>query len=190
MPALLARWTALDPRRRTLALGLAAALLAAIVLAFLGGRDSRVVLFATPLRSEQIAEVAERLAEWNVPFSALPDNVRVEGKQRNELLLRLALAGVPHPHLTTTVETLEKSGPLTPQSVIDAQQRAGLAGDLASALRGLPDVVDAQVIIAPANEAAFAGDAASAATASVRLSLAPGAEPPPIAEAESTIPTA
>jgi flagellar M-ring protein FliF len=71
---------------------------------------------------------------------------------------------------------LAKSGPLTPQSVIDAQQRDGLAGDLAGGLRGIAGVIDAQVIIAPAHEGAFVDDPSHDATASVRLSLAPGAE--------------
>jgi flagellar biosynthesis/type III secretory pathway M-ring protein FliF/YscJ len=175
---LAARWTALAPRQRAYVASLAAAALFALAIAMLLQRDSRVALFAEPLRADQVAEVAERLAEWNVPFAATSDNVRLDAKRRNEVLLRLALAGVPHPHLLTTAETLEKASPLAPQSLIDAQQRAGLEGDLASALRGLPGVADAHVIIAPAREDAFTDDAARQATASVRLSLIAGATVP------------
>ena len=88
--------------------------------------------------------------------------------------MQLSLAGIPHAHLQTSAETLASAGPLTPQSVLDAQARAGLAGDVASALRGTAGVVDARVIIAPAQAGVFADEASHAATASVRLSLRPG----------------
>jgi len=162
------------PKQRLIGGALVVAAALAATLAVLLQHDTRVELFAAPLQSEQVAEVAERLAEWNVGFVAQPDNVRVDAARRDELLLRLALAGVPHPHLATSAETLEKAGPLVPQSVLEAQERAGLAGDLASALRGLPGISDAEIIIAPAHEATFADDPAHAATASVRLSVAPG----------------
>ncbi len=137
-------------------------------------RDARIPLFATPLRSEQIGEVAERLAEWNVAFVAAPDNVRVDARRRNELLLRLSLAGIPHPHRPTSNETLERASPLVPQSILDAQQREGLSGDLAAALRGLDGIEDAQVLIAAPRPAAFADEPADPVGAGVRLSLRPG----------------
>jgi len=172
---LLERWRTLAPRSRLLAAGLLLAALAAAAVAWGLQRDARVALFATPLRPEQVAEVAQRLAEWNVAFVAAPDNVRVDARRRNELLLRLSLAGLPHPHRPTSSETLEKAGPLVPQSVLDAQQREGLAGDLAAALRGLDGVDDAQVIIAAPRAAAFADEPSAPVSAGVRLSLRPGA---------------
>ena len=104
-------------------------------------RDTRVALFAAPLRPEQVTEVVELLAEWNVPFVAVPDNVRVDLKRRNELLLRLSLAGVPHPHLESSSEVLAKAGPLTPQSVLDAQEPKvwpPISRPECAACRGLP----------------------------------------------------
>jgi flagellar M-ring protein FliF len=172
---LIARLRELAPRRRLFAAMLGAAALASIALAFALQRDSRLDLFAAPLRPEQITEVVERLADWNVAFVTSADNVRVDARRRNELLLRLSLAGVPHSHLDGTRDLLEKVNPLTPQSVLDAQQRDGLAGDLAADLRGLPGVADARVIIAPAQEGAFVGEASREASASVRVVLAPGA---------------
>ncbi len=170
-----ARWNTWPPRTR-LALAVAGLLVvAAIALAGLAQRDRRVALFAAPLRSEQVNEVVERLAEWNVPFIALADNVHVDVRRRNDILLKLSLVGVPHAHLASSAEALTKAGPLTPQSVLDAQQRDGLAGDLASGLRGLAGIADAQVIIAPAREGAFADEASREATASVRLVFKPGA---------------
>ncbi len=175
MAWLRARWRALAPSQRLLTglLGLAA--VGAFTFALLLERDTRVPLFAQPLQSEQLAEVVERLAEWNVGFVTLPDNVRVDANRKNDVLLRLALAGVPHAHLATSAEALQQASPLTPQSVLDAQQREGLAGDLASSLRGIAGVAEARVIIAPAQPGAFADEASHAATASVRLSLQPGA---------------
>jgi len=171
----LQRWKSLGHRQRLFAGLLACAALVAIVFAVLVQRDTRVALFAEPLRTEQVAEVVERLAEWNVPFVALPDNVRVDAKRRNDVLLQLSLAGIPHAHLETSAEALAKAGPLTPQSVLDAQQRDGLAGDVASALRGTAGVEDARIIIAPAQPGIFADEASHAATASVRVSLKAGA---------------
>jgi flagellar M-ring protein FliF len=172
---LVVRLRNLAPRRRVFAGMLGAAALASVALALALQRDSRIDLFAAPLRSEQITEVVERLADWNVAFVTSADNVRVDARRRNELLLRLSLAGVPHSHLDGTRDLLEKVNPLTPQSVLDAQQRDGLAGDLAADLRGLPGVADARVIIAPAQEGAFVGEASREASASVRVVLAPGA---------------
>ena len=171
------RWTALAPRERLLAGSIASIVIVLVAFATFLQRDTRLPLFATPLRGEQLSEVVERLAEWNEPFVAMPDNVRVGMKRRNDLLLRLAMAGVPHAHLASSVEALEKAGPLTPQSVLDAQQRDGLAGDLATALRGLAGIEDARVIIAPARDGTFSDEASHAATASVKLDLKPGATP-------------
>ena len=175
MRALLLRWNALAPRARIFVALLAAAAVAAPALALYLQRDTSVNLFAAPLQSEQVAEVAASLAEWNVPFAAAADNVRVDARSRNALLLKLSLAGVPHVHLSSSREALAAAGPLTPQSILDAQQRDGLAGDLASGLRGLPGVAEARVIIAPAEPGTFADEDSHAATASVRLALRPGA---------------
>lgn len=175
-PAHLAdRLRALSPRTR-----LFGALALAVLLAVGGAgaaltRDTRVLLFATPLRADQLAEVEARLAAWSVPYASLADNVRVDRAKRNELLLRLSLAGVPHPHLSGSDETLGKVGALTPQTVLEAQTRDALAADLALGLRGLDGVADARVVIAPASAGIYADDARRDASASVRVTLAPGA---------------
>ncbi len=169
------RWTSLSARARRLATLGAALLLLICAVVGVAQRDLRVALFAVPLRPEQVSEVVERLAEWNAPFVATADNVRVDPAHRNGYLLRLALAGVPHAHLTSSAETLAKAGPLTPQSVLEAQVRDGLAGDIAAGLRDLDGISDARVIIAPARDGPFAGETGDAATASVRLSLKSGA---------------
>jgi len=173
MAALLDRWKTWPSPVRIAAFIAVVLVAGALAVVSLAQRDRRVALFAAPLRSEQVTEVVERLAEWNVPFIAVTDNVHVDAYRRNAVLLKLSLAGVPHVHLASSAEALAKAGPLTPQSVLDAQQRDGLAGDLASGLRGLAGVADAQVIIAPARDGAFADQ--HDATASVRLALRPGA---------------
>ncbi len=138
------------------------------------GHASRSALFAQPLHPEQLTEVEERLAGWNVPFTPAADNVIVDVARRNDLLLRLSLAGVPHQHLFSTGEAMANIGVLTPQSVVDAQTRAGLSGDIEAGLRGIDGVDDARVIVAPAKPPEFADEGAQDASASVRLRLRAG----------------
>src|SRR5579875_2421205 len=138
-------------------------------------RDDRVPLFSSPLHPEQVREVETRLAAWNVAFSPTGDNVRVERRRRSDLLLRLSLSGVPHPHVAGSAETFANVGALTPEAVLDAQARDGLAGDLELALRGIAGITDARVIIAPAKAGVYADESVHDASASVRLALLPGA---------------
>ncbi|MBV8531204.1 MAG: hypothetical protein JO104_07790, partial [Candidatus Eremiobacteraeota bacterium] len=153
------------------------AIAAAIVLAVAASiiaNPSRTALFAQPLHPEQLAEVEDRLAQWSVPFTPSADNVIVDTAHRNDVLLRLSLAGVPHAHVATTGEALANVGVLTPQAVVDAQTRSGLAGDIEVALRSIEGVDDARVIIAPGKVAEFSDEGTADATASVRLQLRPG----------------
>jgi len=169
------RVRALSPRAR---LALAAGLLmlaASGTAAFIAARDVRVALFATPLHADQLAEVEARLAAWSIPYAAGGDNVRVDPGRRSGLLLRLALAGVPHPHLAGSDEALAHVGALTPQTVLEAQTRDALAADLALGLRGLDGVADARVVIAPSSGGVYADDTHRDASASVRIALVTGA---------------
>jgi flagellar biosynthesis/type III secretory pathway M-ring protein FliF/YscJ len=172
---LLARWNAL-PRAARVLLGAGAfGALALSIAAAIVAHPPRAALFAAPLHPEQLGEVEEQLASWNVVFTPTADNVVVDATRRNDLLLRLSLAGVPHPHLSSTGEALASIGVLTPQSVVDAQTRAGLAGDIEGGLRGIDGVDDARVIVAPAKAPEFADESAHDASASVRLRLRDGA---------------
>lgn len=170
------RWMALPPRTRALAIGALCIAIAASAAFGTLARRPHVALFAGALHPDQLAEVEERLAAWNVAFSPSADNVIVDADRRNGILLRLSLAGVPHAHVAATGEALSGVGALTPQAVVDAQTRAGLAGDLELGLRGIAGVDDAQVIVVPAQSGSFASDDdAHAASASVRLHLRDGA---------------
>jgi flagellar M-ring protein FliF len=151
-----------------------AGVLAVAAIGFYASRDTRVALFATPLRAEQLAEVEQRLAAWNVPHAATSDNVLVDRAAHGELLLRLALAGVPHAHLAGSDETLARVGALTPQTVLEAQTRDALAADLALGLRGLDGVVDARVVIAPSSAGVYADEPRRDASASVRVTPSSG----------------
>jgi flagellar M-ring protein FliF len=173
--AVLARLRVSSPRARLLGAGAVLAALALGVFGFAASRDMRVALFATPLRAEQLAEVEQRLAAWNVPHASSADNVRVAPAKRGELLLRLALAGVPHAHLAGSAEALAHVGALTPQSVLEAQTRDALAADLALGLRGVDGVTDARIVIAPSSGGVYADEPRRDASASVRVTLAPGA---------------
>ena len=159
--------------------GIVLATLLAAVIVITSLRGGQGALFAAPLHSDQLDEVEQRLAEWNVPFTPLSDNVLVNIKGRNALLLRLSFAGVPHSHIESSSDLLAKVGALTPQTIVDEQKRNGLAADLELALRGIEGVDDASVIIAPAKPAMYADESARDATASVRLHLHPGARLPP-----------
>ena len=167
----LTRWSLLSGRTRAVAAAGTAAAILALLAASFAARPQRVQLFASPLHPEQLAEVQERLAAWNVPFTPLADNVSIDTGRRNDVLLKLSMAGVPHAHVDASSDVLAKIGALTPQSVIDAQTRDGLAGDIALALRGIDGVQDARVIVAPAKPGYFADEQSREASASVRLRM-------------------
>ena len=93
---LTARWNALPAAIRFTAATAAFASIVLAVAAAIATHPPRSPLFASPLHSEQVAEVEERLAEWNVPFTPTADNVVVDTRRRNDLLLRLSLGGIPH----------------------------------------------------------------------------------------------
>lgn len=173
--ALLRRWKALPEKLRITFCAAAAAIIMASIAGGVLLHPATAQLFAQPLHPEQLSEVEEQLAGWNVPFTPTSDNVLVAARRRNEVLLRLSVAGVPHAHIDGSGAVLEKIGALTPQAVIDAQTRDGVAGDIELALRGIDGVEDARVIIAPAKAGYFADDVSRNASASVRLRLAPGA---------------
>ncbi|MEO6836521.1 MAG: flagellar M-ring protein FliF C-terminal domain-containing protein [Candidatus Tumulicola sp.] len=168
---LLARWNALPKTARAVIGAIFTAALGLSVFGSILAHPPRGPLFATPLHAEQLGEVEERLASWNVVFTPTADNVIVDAGRRNDVLLRLSLAGIPHAHLETSGEALANVGVLTPQAVIDAQTRAGLAGDIEAGLRGIDGLDDARVIVAPAKSAEFADESAREASASVRVRL-------------------
>ncbi|MBD5654972.1 MAG: hypothetical protein IAI50_07290 [Candidatus Eremiobacteraeota bacterium] len=166
-------WLQLPKRTRIAAISVVAvAVVIATVFSFM--RETQSMLFPRPLLADQLTDVETHLAAWNIPYTPESDNVRLNSKIRNDVLLRLSLAGVPRQHITGSSETLAKVGALTPQSVLDAQSRDGLAGDLSIGLRGIAGIKDASVIIAPAVAGYFADESSHAATSSVRLSLEPG----------------
>lgn len=173
---LLARWNALPKAARLIVTAALSAAIAVAVIGILLAHPPRAPLFAQPLHPEQLGEVEERLAGWNVAFTPTSDNVVVDAGRRNDLLLRLSLAGVPHPHLESTGEAVANIGTLTPQAVVDAQTRVGLSGDIEAGLRGIAGVDDARVIVAPAKPPEFADESTRDASASVRLRLREGAQ--------------
>jgi flagellar biosynthesis/type III secretory pathway M-ring protein FliF/YscJ len=175
IPPIVAQALAAPLKTKALYAVFAVTVAAVIATSFAATRDSRVALFAAPLTADQVGEVQTRLAAWNVPYAPGDDNVRVAAGKRSDILLRLSIAGVPHAHLATSAELFAHAGALTPQSVLEAQTRDGLASDLALGLRGLDGVADARVIIAPARTGMYADETSHDASASVRITLANGA---------------
>ncbi len=164
----------LPPRTRTALAAALALLVAAALAAALFAHPARAPLIASRLHADQMTEVETTLAAWNVPFTPVDGNIVLDASRRGDVLLRLSLAGIPHAHVATTAEALAGVGVLTPQSVIDAQARSGLAGEIELGLRSLDGVEDARVIVAPASSAEFADQQSHQATASVRLHVRPG----------------
>jgi flagellar M-ring protein FliF len=168
-------------RRRTPAIAVVLAVTgAAIVIAAAVRSAAPVALFDAPLHPRQTAEVEQALTLWNEAFSADPSGTQifVTARRRRELLLRLALADLPHRYVPTTADVLQsQDNPLTPPEVVDDRRRAGIAGDLVLGLRRIDGIADADVVIAPAAGDAFA-DAGERAppSASVQLVLQPGVQ--------------
>jgi len=166
----------LAPRTRMIAAGIAAAV---IVLAFAVAfyvRGDGAVLYSHELDSDQLGEVAATLTTWDVPFTTTADNVKVDPAARRDVLMRLAAAGVPHRHLVTSSESLQAVNALTPEALLDAQERTGLEGDLSQGLRGITGVLDARIKIAPASHGVFLDEPSHDASASVALRLDPAAK--------------
>ncbi|MHB8462331.1 MAG: flagellar M-ring protein FliF C-terminal domain-containing protein [Vulcanimicrobiaceae bacterium] len=169
------RWAHLSQRHRVI-VGVGIPVLVALLSVFVAiVHPDRVSLFAQSLSSSQMNDVQTTLAGWNVPFTPVDGNIVVNAADRNGLLLRLSLAGVPRTTIQDSRDALSQIGALTPESVIDAQARNGLAGDIELALRGVDDIDDAQVIIAPAQRSDFADERGAQASASVRVHLHVGA---------------
>ena len=163
----------LAPRTRSFVVGIALVAIALAVGLAYYVRNDGADLYAYQLDSNQVAEVAAALTRWDVPFTAMSDNVKVDPSTKRDVLMRLAAAGVPHRHLVTSAESLQSVNALTPQTLLDAQARTGLEGDLSQGLRGITGVLDAQVKIAPASRGVFIDESSHDASASVVLTLDP-----------------
>ncbi len=174
LDSFLARVASLPQRVKAAAIAVGACAIVIGIVVGIVANAPRTPLFAQPLHPDQLAEVEDRLAQWNVAFTPSGENVVVDAGRRNDILLRLSLAGVPHAHVATTGEALANVGVLTPQAVVEAQTRSGLAGEIELALRSINGVDEARVIIAPGKLAQFADQGSADASASVRLQLHPG----------------
>lgn len=168
-------FAAINPRNR-IVLGVAVllAVVAAVAISF-ALRSHGTSLFARALDPDQLSEVQHKLESWEIPYTLAPDNVVVDPAVRHDVLVRLAMAGVPHPHVATSADALNAITAMTPDAVLDARERAGLEGDLSTGLRGIAGVRDAHVIIAPASHGLFADEASHEASASISITLDRGA---------------
>jgi flagellar biosynthesis/type III secretory pathway M-ring protein FliF/YscJ len=168
-------------RKRTPALAVAGVVICIAVVVVVAARTAApVALFDAPLHPRQTAEVAQALTLWNEPYTADPGGTQifVTARRRRDLLVRLALADLPHRYVPTTADVLQsQDNPLTPPEVVDDRRRTGIEGDLVLGLRRIDGVADATVMIAPASGDTFA-DAGERAppSASVQIILQPGAQ--------------
>ena len=167
-------WGTLSPTRRSVVVAIPLCLICTIIGFCYFALPHEVALFAAPLESEQLSQVDAQLAAWNIFHVTTADNIDIDAAQRNTVLLRLSLMGLPHAHIANSDETLAKASALTPDALLEAQSRTGLAGDIAIALRSIDGIAEASVVIAPARTATFTDENSSVASASVRLELRPG----------------
>lgn len=175
MASILARWNAISKRTQLIAVvGFAVVIIASLVLAY-SLRDTKTALSSKPWTVDQVAEVDKQLSAWSVPHATVLDNVRVDGGQRNDILLRLALAGVPHDTLTSATDMMKDVGALTPQPVLEDMRQHANENELAAQLRAISGIANAKVIVAPGIKSFFADEKSSDASANVMLTMDPGA---------------
>ncbi|MDQ2816789.1 MAG: hypothetical protein M3T49_01085 [Candidatus Eremiobacteraeota bacterium] len=182
LPRLADRWLLWVTRRKTpAALIVACVLCISLSMAAALRFAAPVALFDVPLQPAQTAEVERALTLWAQPFRGdeHSSQVFVARSRRGDLLLRLALAGLPHRYVPTTADELERAqSPLTPESVMDDRRRFGIEGDLVAGLRRMDGVEDASVVISAAPAEPVDADGRRAApTASVQLLMQSGAHP-------------
>lgn len=181
VPRIVEHWVVWFERRRKPALAvLAFAAGSAIALAVFARNAALVPLFEAPMHPQQTSEVEQALVLWNEPFRADAGGTRllVAAQDRRDVLLRLALAGIPHRYVPTTADVLDApTNLLTPPEVFDDRRRTGVEGDLVAGLRRIDGVTDASVVIAPAGGDTFASESErSPPSASVQLITQPGAQ--------------
>ena len=168
----------LHHRRRPVAAVTCGVIVTVLAGALFAHNTAPVPLFDVPLHPRQAAEVEQALTLWNEPFSANVQGTQlyVPARLRRDLLVRLALADLPHGYVPTTADVLAaQDNPLTPPEIVDDRRRAGIEGDLVAGLRRIDGVADATVVIAPASADAFADSGErSPPSASVQLILGPG----------------
>jgi flagellar biosynthesis/type III secretory pathway M-ring protein FliF/YscJ len=173
----LAFW--LEPRKVPVSIVSAVLMLVGLVALGSSRLNMQASLFDVALHPSQTAEVERALLLWNEPFStdAQHTQVYVSESRRRDVLLRLALAGVPHRYVPTTSDVMEQQqSAFEPQSVMDDRRRAGIEGDLVMSLRRMNGVSDASVVIAPASSDPLAADdSRTPASASVQMLMQPGA---------------
>jgi flagellar biosynthesis/type III secretory pathway M-ring protein FliF/YscJ len=169
----------LQPRKTPALIALGAALVLGWA-ALLGSKmTAQAPLFDEPLHPAQTSEVERALLLWNVPFTTdtVHSQIYVNGSHRRDVLLRLAMANLPHPYVPTSADVMgEQLSAFAPQSEIDDRRRAGIEGDLVAGLRRWQGVADASVVIAPAADNPLAvDDGRTPASASVQLLMQAGA---------------
>ncbi|MBC5823632.1 MAG: hypothetical protein GIX02_02205 [Candidatus Eremiobacteraeota bacterium] len=186
MPRLAERCIVWISGRKTSAVlsSLVVAALAAVILAFFRFA-APVTLFDVPLHASQTSEIERALTLWAEPYQAdeRGTQIFVRRMRRKDVLLRLALAGLPHRYVATTADILDAAvSPLTPESVIDDRRRSGIEGDLVAGLRRMDGVDDALVVISPAPSDPLTADGRHVApSASVQILMQSGARLSPAA---------
>lgn len=167
-------------RHRTASAGGAALAVVVAIAIVIGSKTAgSAPLFDAPLRDVQVTEVGQALTLWGEPFTTNPQGtqVYVAAGRRRGLLLKLALAGVPHRYVYSSADVLAPpSNPLGLDDRAEDRRRSAVAGDLTNSLRHIDGVRDVSVIIAAGSADPFSDAARSTPpSASVQLIMQPGA---------------
>ena len=176
-PGLAARWATLPGRTQVLALLGLAALVAVLVVMFVGARDSDYRVLFPNLSERDGGQVVERLMQMNVPhrFAEGSGTIMVPAARVHELRMKLAAAGLPATGSAGSAgyELLDKSSFGQTQGQERMKMQRAIEGELVTSIQSLESVRTARVHLALPNQNGFFREQQKP-SASVVLTLHPG----------------
>ena len=175
MQNLVALWTALDGRRRTIVIGATIAMFLAILgLSRMAATPSMALLYAG-MDSSAAGQVVAALEQRGVAYEVRGDSIHVDASQRDALRMTLAAEGLPATG-AAGYELLDGlSGFGTTSQMFDAAYWRAREGELARTILANPQIRAARVHIAQAPSQPFRRD--QRASASVTVTTATGSLP-------------
>ena len=170
MQQLQSLWTALDTRRRIIAVATTAAMFAAIVLLAKSAASPGMSLLYAGLEDAAAGEVIQALEARAIRYDVRGDAIFVPSRARDETRLMLAANGLPT-NSHSGYELLESlSGFGTTSQMFDAAYWRAKEGELARTIVASPHIRAARVHLAHAGTAPFRREVAPKASVSVTTS--------------------
>ena len=163
-------WTALDTRRRVIAVAATAAMFGAILLLTKIAASPGMALLYAGLEDAAAGEVIQALEARAIRYDVRGDAIFVPARTRDETRLMLAANGLPA-NSHSGYELLESlSGFGTTSQMFDAAYWRAKEGELARTIVASPHIRAARVHLAQAANAPFRRDVAPTASVSVSTS--------------------